>query len=481
MIRSWPALTAILAAALFSAGCLKVGPDYARPEADKSAPATFQHANAWEGNFQGQDKWWLELGNERLNALVQEALKYNLDIKKAAARVLEYRALFVEAKSPQYPTLGVEGQGAKSQSAISNPDLPALLQQRRRTEQYNLAAAASYEIDFWGKLARLEEAARGDLLNVEESRRTVVQTILAGVVSSYLAMEALERRLAVQAMSVDAYHRNLDYVEHRYRRGLVSILDYQQSRRALAQAKAGIPQIRLDLGKEQQKLMVLVGRYPKTAPARTLSDNYFPNLNPVPAGLPSELLLRRPDLLAAEAKLQELNARIGVAKASRFPSIKLTGSFGYSTTDLNNLFSPASELWNIAAGLTAPVFRGGELWARQKAAEARYEQGVADYAKSVLSAFQEVEGALLSRKELIERRSLVQEALTEARATQDTAEKRYTRGLTDYLRVLEAMQTRYNLEDSLVLVELAILTNRVTLHRALGGGWDQSLAIPKES
>ncbi len=481
MIRTWPALGAILAALFLSAGCLKVGPDYSRPELDKSTPIGYQHASAWDGKYKGQDKWWLELGDERLNALVDEALKHNLDIKKAAARVLEYRAQFVEAKSPQYPSIGIEGRGAKSQSAISNPDLPAILQQSRRTEQYNLAAAASYEIDFWGKLARLEEASRGDLLNVEESQRTVVQTIVAGVVSSYLAMEALERRLMVQERKIEAFHSNLALVEIRYRRGLVSILDYQQSRRALAQSKSGLPQIRLDLGKEQQKLMVLIGHYPNTAPARALSDDYFPNLKPVPAGLPSELLLRRPDLLSAEAKIQALNARIGIAKASRFPSIKLTGSLGYSTTDLNNLFSPASELWNLAAGLTAPVFRGGELWARQKAAEARYEQGVADYAKNVLNAFKEVEGALLSRKELMQRRDLVKEALTEARATQDTAENRYQRGLTDYLRVLEAMQTRFNLEDSLVLVELAILTNRVTLHRALGGGWDQTLAIPKES
>jgi multidrug efflux system outer membrane protein len=472
MIRAWPALGAIFAAFVLSAGCLKMGPDYARPEVDKSAPIGYQHANAWSGHYKGQDKWWQELGDERLNALVEEALKHNLDLKKAAARVLEYKAVFVEAKSPQFPTLGVEGKGSKSQSAISNPDLPAILLQSRRTEQYNLAAASSYEIDFWGRLARLEEAARTELLSVEENQRTAMHTIAAGVASSYLAMEALERRITVQERSLAAYHSNLALVENRYNRGLVSILDYQQARRALAQAKATLPQLRLDLGKEQQKLMVLLGRYPKTTPARSLSDDYFPNLKPVPPGLPSELLLRRPDLLAAEAKLQALNARIGVAKASRFPSIKLTGSFGFSTVDLNNLFSPQSELWSIAGGLTAPIFRGGELWAKQKAAEARYEQGVADYAKAVLEAFREVESALLSRKELMERRDLVQEALTEARATQDTAESRYQRGLTDYLRVLEAMQTRYALEDALVLVELAILTNRVSLHRALGGGWD---------
>jgi multidrug efflux system outer membrane protein len=474
-------LAPVLAALLLSAGCLKVGPDYSRPQLDQPIPPGYQHAGGLSGQYQGQDQWWKEFGDERLSALVEEALRRNLDIKQAAARVLEYRALFVEAKAPQYPSLGLEGKGAKSQSSITNPDLPAILQQSRRTEQYNLAASASYEVDFWGRLARLEEAARADLLNVEENQRTVLHTIAAGVVSSYLTIEALERRLMVLDKSLEAYRNNLDLVEIRYRRGLVSILDYQSARRALAQAKAELPQLKLELGKEQQKLSVLLGRYPETSPARTLAEDYFPNLSPVPAGLPSELLLRRPDLQAAEAKLKSLNARVGAAKAARFPTIKLTGSFGYSSIEMDKLFDSYSELWTLAGGLSAPIFRGGELLARQKAAEARYEQGLADYAKTVLEAFKEVEGALLSRQELMQRRGLVQEALVEARATQDTAESRYQRGLTDYLRVLEAMQTRYKLEDTLVLVELAILTNRVTLHRALGGGWDQTPAMLKES
>jgi len=481
MMRKIVAALAVSALLLGGAGCLKMGPDYARPEPERPAPAKYQHAGAWSGQYRGSDEWWRELGDARLDALVREAIKRNLDIKKAAARVLEYKALFVEAKAPQYPSLGVEGEGARNQTAISNPNLPSVLAQERRTESYNLTAAASYEIDLWGRLARLEEAARAELLNVEENRRTVIQTIVAGVVSSYLSMEALERRLAVQEKSLEAYRNNLELVDIRYRRGLVSILDYQQARRALAQARSSLPQLRLDLGKEQQKLMVLLGRYPETAPARPLPEDYFPNLRPVPAGLPSELLLRRPDLREVEAKLQALNAKIGAAKAARFPSIKLTGAFGYSTTELDNLFSPASELWSIAGGITAPIFKGGELWARQRAAEARYEQSVAEYAKAVLEAFREVEEALLSRKELMEKRGLVKEALVEARATQDTAESRYRRGLTDYFQVLEAMQTRYQLEDSLVLVELAILTNRVTLHRALGGGWDQTATASKES
>ena len=191
----------------------------------------------------------------------------------------------------------------------------------------------------------------------------------------------------------------------------------------------------------------------------------------VPQGLPSDLLLRRPDIRAAEANLMALNARVGVAKASRFPQITLTGSFGYSSSELDRLFRSESELWNLALGVVQPLFDAGKLKAGQKAAEARYEQGLAEYAKTILTAFSEVESALLTRKEQLERRDRIMNFLMEARATQKVAESRYERGLVDYLTVLDAQQTRFEAEEKLVLVDLAILSNRVTLHRALGGGW----------
>jgi multidrug efflux system outer membrane protein len=182
-------------------------------------------------------------------------------------------------------------------------------------------------------------------------------------------------------------------------------------------------------------------------------------------------LLRRPDLRAAEAGLKSLSEKVGVARAARFPSLSLTGSYGYSSSGLQTLFSPAHELWSLAMGLSQPVFNAGRLEAGEKAAQARYQQGVASYAKTVLGAFAEVEGALVTREEQQRRRQRLKEAVKEAAATQRTAEDRYARGLQDYLTVLEAQQTRYSLENQLVVTELAILTNRVTLHRALGGGW----------
>ena len=189
----------------------------------------------------------------------------------------------------------------------------------------------------------------------------------------------------------------------------------------------------------------------------------------MPPGLPSELLMRRPDIRAAEANLKALTDRIGVAKAARFPRISLTGSYGYASTELDGLLNPGSLLWNIAAGLVQPLFDAGKLKANQRAAEARLKSGLTQYTKTVLRAFSDVEEALLTRKEQLDRRKRVAHFVEEARATQRVAEGRYQRGLTDYLSVLEAQQTRFQAEQNLVLVDLAILTNRVNLHRALGG------------
>ncbi|MGD8564196.1 MAG: efflux transporter outer membrane subunit [Desulfarculaceae bacterium] len=453
-------------------GCLRLGPDYSPPGAPSPPPAQFQHAPAALTAYQAQDRWWETFGDPELNQLVQAALVHNWDLKKAAARVMELQSLFRQAGALRYPQLDLEAKGGRQQSVQTT--LSSLRGTDRRTDSFNLNVAASFEVDLWGRLVRAEEAAWADLLGAEENQRTVVQTLVAGVVVSYLKIEALERRLEVARRSQEAFAQSLDLVTSRYNRGLVSILDLRQARRTLAQAEAVTPPLRQELGLEQHKLATLVGSYPKTKPARVQPEDYFLNLEPVPPGLPSELLLRRPDLRAAEAKLKALTARVGVAKAARFPTIRLTGALGYSSSELDQLFEPGANIWSFGGGLLQPLFDAGLLEAQQRAAEARLKQGLAEYAQAALDAFAEVEGALLTRKEQLLRRQLVQQTLTEAIATQEAANSRYQRGLTDYLSVLDAQKTRYQVEDTLVLTELAILSNRVALHRALGGGWDLS-------
>jgi multidrug efflux system outer membrane protein len=436
---------------------MKMGPDFRPPETGISIPGSYQYAPAEYLTPQSEERWWEIFGDHELNQIVDEALRNNLDIKKATARILEVRSQFVQVRSDRFPNLSLQGQVQRQRQTI-NTTIPVLqgqtlqmqsIEETQRTTNYNMSLAASFELDLWGRLARAEEAARADLLQAEESRHTVTQTVVAETRS------------------------NLALLESRYERGLTSSLDPRQASRILAQAEALLPSLRQDLGITQQKLAVLLGHYPDTRPPRIQQEDYFKLLSPVPPGLPSDLLLRRPDIRTAEARLRALNAQVGVAKASRFPRITLTGNFGYLGDELDRLFKPQSELWNLALGIVQPLFDAGKLKAGQRAAEARYQQGVAEYAKTVLTAFSDVEGALLTRREQLERRDHIVDFLEESRATQRVAENRYNRGLIDFLNVLEAQRTRFEAEESLVLVDLAIYTNRVTLHRALGGGWGE--------
>ena len=463
-------------AGLFTA-CAWMGPDYERPDLDTGAPSVYRNAPDAKETKAIEDRWWEAFGDPDLNKVVDRVLARNWDIRQAAARVLELRAGWVATRADRFPQLNVSGEAQLTSKAsstvtqtspLSSPNVAVRLKQ---TEGYSLALAASFELDLWGRLARLDEAARAELLAAEETRLTVLQTIVAEAVSKYLEMESLERRLAIARDSVDRYRRSYEFLEGRYRRGLSDILVVRQSRRALAQAESQLPGLRQELGKVQHELSVLMGDYPKATKERSQPEDYYRRMDHVPPGLPSDLLRRRPDVRAAEASLMAANARIGAAKAARFPTISLTGSFGYGSTELGELFMPKSELWNLAFNILGPIFNAGKLSANQRRAEAAYQQTLAGYAKTVLQAFAEVETALLTRKEQLERRERVLVFLEEARAAQAVAENRYLRGLVGYLDVLEAQQTRYSAEESLVLVDLAIMSNRVGLYRALGGGW----------
>jgi multidrug efflux system outer membrane protein len=447
------------------AGCMSVGPDYHRPDTGIQVPRAFQHEQEGAATPSPEDRWWHAFDDTELNQFVEDALANNWDIKRATARVLEVQSQFVQTRAERFPSLDVQAQGARQRSTARASS------GKRETDTYSLSLPASFELDLWGRLAKSEEAARADLLQAEENRYTVVQTIVAETITLYLQMEALERRIQIERNTIVNYRRSLALVEGRYKRGLSSVLDVRQARRTLAQAEATLPALKQELGIVQQKLSVLVGRYPETKQERRQPDDYYRQLPTVPAGLPSDLLLRRPDVRAAESGLKALNARIGVAKADRFPRITLTGSLGYTSDQLSRLFTPDTQLWNIALGITQPIFDAGKRKAAQKAAEARYQQGLSDYAKTVLTAFAEVEQALLTRQSQIQRRDLLLNFLAEAQATQKVAQERYQRGLTDYLTVLTSQLVRFGAEEDVVLAELAILSNRVTLHRALGGGW----------
>ncbi|CAB1081449.1 transporter [Alkalispirochaeta odontotermitis] len=447
--------------------CINLGPDYKRPELGIETPSTFEFTPADTGSLVVEDRWWEIFGDGELNRYVEAAIINNWDIKLAAARVLETRARYVSVRADRFPEVGVSGLRDRRQvnGGAGNDGIIV--------DTYELDAPASFELDLWSKLKKASQAAWADILQEEEARRTIAQAVVAETISLYLNMEALERRLQIAEQSIKAFRDSLKFVETRYRRGLTSVLDVRQARRVLAQAETVVPQFEQELGIVQQQMSVLLGRYPETKAPRRQPEDYYKPLAPVPPGLPSDLLWQRPDLRAAEARLKSLNDQVGVAKASRLPTITLTGSYGWSSADLNKLLRTENVVWNLTAGIVQPVFTAGRLKAGQRAAEARYQQGVAEYVQTVLDAFAEVEQTLLTRELQLDRRTRELRFLEEARATQRVAENRYLRGLVIYLDVLNAQITRFQAEDSLVLVDLAIYRNRVALHRALGGGWGE--------
>ncbi|MFP4040019.1 MAG: efflux transporter outer membrane subunit [Desulfosudaceae bacterium] len=474
-------------AGLAPAGCLLLGPEYERPALDIDMPDKFLTAeDSATRPYAAGGNWWTEFEDARLNRVVARVIAGNPDMRKAAASVLEARALAGQSRADRFPELSLEARASRQEQTAADPvsGEPVTVE----SEDYSLALPASFELDLWGRLARASQAARAELLAAEANRRTISQSLIAEAVSQYFRVQSLQAQLGISRRLQQTRRESLTMVKARYRRGLATVLDVQQARRGLARTEAEIPSLVQTLGKARHALDVLQGIYPgrkKDAPqqAPQLASEQETRTAlppPIPAGLPSELLNRRPDIRAAEASLEAACARIGAARANRFPRISLTGQFGYTSEELDLLLKPESELWKIGAGLFQPLFDAGRRKSVQRAAEARYQQQLAGYAKTVLNALAEVEDALLTRQQQLARRDRLLTYRDQAEATLATARDRYQRGLSGYLNVLDAQEAKLQADLDLVKTRYAIYANRVALYRALGGGWGDEKAVPAE-
>ena len=451
-------------------GCINLGPQYQHPDVNIEIPKFYQSDSIMpNADAVIADRWWHDFNDPKINRLVEDVLRYNWDLKQAAARILQTRAEYVQASADRWPQVNFDYDWDERRFGGVN------VGRGQTITTHQVTFLALFEIDLWSRLAKASRAAWNEILVDEENRRTLAQSLVAETINLYLQIEAFERRLQIAAESIAAFERSLQFVETRYRRGLTSALDVRQARRSLAGAQTRVPELQQQLGTIQQQLSILLGRYPETHPARAQPADYYRQPQPVPTGLPSTLIRHRPDIRAAEMRLQALNEQIGAAKADRFPKITLTGSYGWNADGKDRLFKSDSVVWNFARGVVQPLVDADRLKARQRGVEAQYQQAVSDYANTVLNAFAEVEGALLIRQKQLERRQREVIFLEEARATQRVAQNRYIKGLIQYLDVLDAQQTRFTAEDNLAQVDLSILTNRVNLHRALGGSW----AVPQ--
>lgn len=455
---------AILAAAALTTACA-VGPDYRRPEL--AVPDSF--ASAPEQAVGALDvAWWQAFDDAVLTALVEEALRENRDLVAATARVEQAAAAVTIARSPIFPQIGYDGSATRQQaSGTTASPLPPTVPIPQTT--YSSLLTASWEIDLWGRIRRETEAARARLLASEEARRGVLLTLTSGVVGGYLQLRSLDEQLTVVRQTVRTREESLRVFEARRRAGVVSDLEVAQVRSELDSARAAIPSIELQVEQAENALSVLVGRNPGPVErGRRIAELGVP---PIPAGLPSDLLERRPDVRQAEETLVAANALMGAARARYFPAISLTGAFGGVSQELDALFNGPSEAWSYGGSITGPLFTAGAVRAQSAQAEALRKEALAGYELAVQNAFRDTENALKAVQSTRERLDILLRQVSSLRDYARLARRRYDGGYTSYLEVLDSERTLLNAEVTAAQAEADHRNALVGTYRALGGGW----------
>ena len=469
--RPWrlrAALTGL--AALVAAGCT-LGPDYRRP----AVPTPIAWRSPAEGAGSLADlAWWELFRDETLQALIRETLEANKDLRVAVARVAEARAQLGFTRSAQVPQ--VDGKASAETRRISEVGLiPLPGSVDPESGVYNTTLDLAFELDFWGRLRRATEAARAELLDSEESRHTVVLTLVSDVAQAYFDLLDLDWELDIARRTVGARRNAVELIQLRFREGITSELDVRRAEAELASTAATVPELERRVAQTENRISVLLGRNPGPVPrGRPLEDQAMPP--EIPAGLPSALLDRRPDIRGAEQRLVAANARIGEAKAAFFPQISLTGFFGVESAALSDLFTGPARIWSFGPTVTLPIFNAGRNRARLDATEARRVQALAQYEQAVQQALREVEDALVAHRKAREVR-LEQEALVTASSRAlDLGRLRYVNGLATYLDVLDAQRQLFDAELALAGTRRTQLVALVQVYKALGGGWHSQSA-----
>jgi len=448
-------------------GC-SVWPAYQQPKSE--LPAAWQGAPA--PTLPIGERWWTLFDDKALDALVAEAFEHNRDLALAAARVDEARALARVADSQRYPSLDATAQRDRTRSSEVAPiPIPASALERN---SYRAQLNVAYEVDLWGRLRGAGNAARAELLATEAARDTVRVALAADVVRSYFTLQALDEQMAATRRTLSLREDNLKLQRVRHKAGLLGDYQLRQLEAEVAAAQAQLPALQRERTSQALALAVLLGRSPRaiTETGVTLGEDRSVMPPPLaPEGLPSDLLLRRPDIVQAEQRLMAQHARIAVARAALFPRISLTGYLGSESRALSDLFSGPSLIWQLAAGVAQPIFQAGRLQGEIEAVKAREQQALAQYQKAVQEAFREVQQALSAQtraREVFEAESARADALKD---TLRLARIRYDNGLVSQLEVIDAernlLAADLNRADALRARRVAV----ADLVRALGGGW----------
>ena len=446
---------------LLLSGC-KVGPNYARPNVpvppSHRADGTPPDSQTPPERTFGDLKWFELFQDEMLQQFIRAALKENYDVRIAAQRILAARAYVTVEKAPLYPSAGLAASAERQNGGTQAGDTSFA------------GGSVIWELDLFGRIRRSTEAARAEYLALEAVRQGVLQTLVAGVAGSYFQMLELDQELSVARKFLESRKDSLRLVQARLAGGLATQMEADQAASLVIAAESMIVDAQRRHEQTENYLNLLLGRLPGPI-AHTASLTEQKIIPQVPAGLPSSLLERRPDIRQAEQQLVAANARVGVAKSMFFPSLSLTGSVGYQTYQSSNLFQKNGVVSGYGGSLTAPIFHAGALWANYKASKAQREAAVLSYQKSVQEAFREVADSLIGYQKAMEYRN--QRALYAAtlRSQLRLADMRYRGGVSSYLEVLDTERQALDAELSFSQAYLAELNSLVYLYKALGGGW----------
>jgi multidrug efflux system outer membrane protein len=462
----------VLALALL-AGCAPVGPDYQRPSYE--LPQAFPGSAPTPGASVRAD-WWTLYGDARLNELVSLALERNSDIRIAVARIEEADANLREANATFLPQIDLNAVPTRSRiSATQAAPPPGTVPAVR--SNVRLTASTSFELDFWGRLRRGVESVRAQSLATRYAKDVVSLSLAGLTVQGYFSVRSLDAQLAATRQTLKTREEALDYVRRRARGGIASDLELSQAESVRADSAVQLKDLQRQRSLAENQLATLTGRLDLSVPGGDLLALPVPPLPP--AGLPSALIGRRPDIHQAEQALVSANAQIGVAKAAMLPTISLTGADGWESKALSSLLQGTSSIWSLGFALSLPIFDWGRLDARADAAVARERQALAAYQKSIEAGFREVSDALANAQQTTAAESDYQVRVAASRRTLRLAKLRYEAGYSAYLEVLDAQRTANDAELAFVRNRQARLNASVDLMKALGGGWSaEAVARP---
>jgi multidrug efflux system outer membrane protein len=467
--QNWSWLFAAgVGAAVFLAGCA-VGPNYKRPAVD--APGNYRFAASPSTNCIGDLPWWEVFKDPILLDLIATAVTNNHDLRQAVARVEQARNLAVAARAPLFPQGGYGGDVGRGRNAAFNSPTPM----NGATESWAAASLnAAWEIDLWGRIRRLSEAARAEYLATVEVRRGITTALVSDVATAYFQLLQFDEELAIQRAATNAYTSSLRLFEDRLNNGVASKLETDRAAAALANAASIIPRLELSIATTVNQLNTLLGRNPGPIARNSLTNQALVTPE-IPAGLPSELLRRRPDILAREQLLIAANANIGASLANFFPRIGLTTFIGKVSPELSAFTAGSANMWNVGASVAGPLFQGGQLRAQYRASKAKFNEAKAAYEQGVLTALHEVSDALITREKLGTARVYNEQAAVALTSSVELSTQRYVGGRSSYYEVLQAQQELYPTQRAQVQAQIGELVAIIQLYKALGGGWQDEM------